>query len=124
MRFPQARRQCRQGFGPDGDFITSPELHPAFGALLGRQALELWAALDRPEPFTILEIGGGSGALARALLDCWRAAQPSARASSGLAGPPSTQWISSTQSQTPWRASQRRVAPRTQAGRAVTTCTR
>jgi SAM-dependent MidA family methyltransferase len=57
-----------RGFGPDGDFITSPERHPAFGWLLGRQALEVWEALERPRPFRILELGAGSGALAGPLL--------------------------------------------------------
>jgi SAM-dependent MidA family methyltransferase len=57
-----------RGFGPTGDFITSPERHPAFGWLLGRQALEVWEALGRPRPFRILELGAGSGALAEALL--------------------------------------------------------
>jgi SAM-dependent MidA family methyltransferase len=57
-----------RGFGADGDFITSPERHPAFGWLLGRQALEIWEALDRPQPFKILELGGGSGTLAESLV--------------------------------------------------------
>ena len=57
-----------KGFGAEGDFITSPERHPAFGWLLGRQALDVWEALDRPEPFRILELGGGSGALAESLV--------------------------------------------------------
>jgi SAM-dependent MidA family methyltransferase len=57
-----------KGFGADGDFITSPERHPAFGWLLGRQALDVWEALDRPRPFRILELGAGSGALAEPLV--------------------------------------------------------
>lgn len=57
-----------RGFGPEGDFITSPEVHPAFGYLLGCQALELWERLERPSPLRVLELGGGSGALARSLL--------------------------------------------------------
>ena len=57
-----------RGFGADGDFITSPERHPAFGWLLGRQALDVWEALDRPRPFRILELGAGSGALAEPLV--------------------------------------------------------
>ena len=56
-----------RGFGAEGDFITSPERHPAFGWLLGRQALDVWEALDRPRPFKILELGAGSGALAEPL---------------------------------------------------------
>ncbi len=62
-----------RGFGPDGDFITSPERHPAFGWLLGRQVLEVWDALDRPRPFRILELGAGSGALAQPLVGFLRA---------------------------------------------------
>jgi SAM-dependent MidA family methyltransferase len=61
-----------RGFGPDGDFITSPERHPAFGWLLGRQALEVWEALERPRPFRVLEVGAGSGALAASLVDFLR----------------------------------------------------
>lgn len=58
-----------RGFGPDGDFITSPERHPAFGWLLARQARDLWEGLGQPLPFRILELGAGSGALAVSLLD-------------------------------------------------------
>src|SRR5438132_1984322 len=65
-----------RGFGKDGDFITSPERHPAFGFLLGRQALDVWEALDRPRPFKILELGTGSGALAEPLVGLVRAAVP------------------------------------------------
>jgi SAM-dependent MidA family methyltransferase len=61
-----------RGFGADGDFITSPERHPAFGWLLGRQALDVWQALDRPSPFRILELGAGSGALAGSLVSFLR----------------------------------------------------
>src|SRR5207237_5375085 len=57
-----------RGFGADGDFITSPERHPAFGWLLGRQALDIWEALERPQPFRIPDLGAGSGALAEPLV--------------------------------------------------------
>jgi SAM-dependent MidA family methyltransferase len=61
-----------RGFGADGDFVTSPELHPAFGFLLARQVEDVWEALGRPEPLRILEIGGGTGALAESLLEAVR----------------------------------------------------
>src|SRR5919202_5337415 len=57
-----------RGFGAEGDFITSPEQHPAFGWLLGRQALDVWEALERPRPFKLLELGAGSGVLAESLM--------------------------------------------------------
>lgn len=65
-----------RGFGPDGDFITSPERHPAFGWLLARQASDLWDALGRPAPFRILELGGGGGALAASLIPALRRVAP------------------------------------------------
>jgi len=65
-----------RGFGKDGDFITSPERHPAFGFLLGRQAVDVWEALDRPRPFNILELGAGSGALAEPLVSLVRDVVP------------------------------------------------
>ena len=51
-----------------GDFLTAPELHPVFGAALARQVAEAWERLGRPAPFTLLEYGGGGGALALAVL--------------------------------------------------------
>ncbi len=54
--------------GPRGDFYTSPEAHPAFGALLARQALEVWERLGQPASFTIEEWGAGSGRLAADVL--------------------------------------------------------
>lgn len=59
--------------GTEGDFVTAPEMHPIFGWTLARQVAECWDRLERPEPFTIREIGAGRGALARTLLGgLWR----------------------------------------------------
>jgi SAM-dependent MidA family methyltransferase len=54
--------------GADGDYFTSPEIHPSFGALLARQIEQVWGAMDRPEIFSLIEMGAGSGALARDIL--------------------------------------------------------
>jgi SAM-dependent MidA family methyltransferase len=59
-------------FGAEGDFYTSPELHPGFAALLLRQIEQLWQALDRPQPFIVLESGPGTGIFARDFLDWTR----------------------------------------------------
>lgn len=51
-----------------GDFLTAPELHPIFGAILARALDEQWRALDRPARFTLREYGAGTGALAESIL--------------------------------------------------------
>lgn len=53
----------------ESDFYTSPAAHPAFGALLGIYLSELWEAIGRPSPFLVVEMGAGSGLLARDILD-------------------------------------------------------
>src|SRR3954468_18339849 len=60
-------RRPRLG-GADADFFTSPELHPAFGALLGELAARVWVALGQPDRFDLVEHGPGTGALCRDLL--------------------------------------------------------
>lgn len=54
--------------GAAGDYFTSPEIHPAFGAILCRQLEQTWVFMGRPEVFSVVEIGAGSGALARDIL--------------------------------------------------------
>jgi len=51
-------------FGPDGDFVTAPELGPLFARTLARQA----AQVLRETGGDILELGAGSGRLACGLL--------------------------------------------------------
>ena len=57
-------------FGPGGDFFTSTELYsPDYGRGLARVIEEHWNALGRPAPFTVVEGGGGSGVLARDIIE-------------------------------------------------------
>lgn len=62
--------------GREGDYLTSPEVSPVFGAMLGRQLREMWEALGRPSPFDLVEAGAGSGALARDILAWAQRAAP------------------------------------------------
>lgn len=61
-------RRTAAGPGFAGDFVTAPELHPIFGAAIGRLLEQAWVALDRPDPFVVTEAGAGTGALAAGLL--------------------------------------------------------
>ena len=54
--------------GRRGDFITSPEVGPLFGAVMVRFVRQEWARLGRPAEFTFVDAGAGPGALARAML--------------------------------------------------------
>ena len=53
--------------GRRGDFLTSPEVGPLFGALLARRLDEEWRALGSPEVFVVVECGAGPGTLARSI---------------------------------------------------------
>jgi len=58
----------RQPMGREGDYLTSPEVHPIFGALVGKQIAQFWEVMGRPRPFDLVEQGAGTGLLARDLL--------------------------------------------------------
>ncbi len=54
--------------GRRGDFLTSPEVGPLFGAVIARFLDAEWERLGRPDPFTVVECGAGPGTLARSIL--------------------------------------------------------
>jgi SAM-dependent MidA family methyltransferase len=54
--------------GRSGDYYTSPELTPAFGAMIAKQIEEMWVILGEKE-FTVVEFGAGNGRLAYDILE-------------------------------------------------------
>jgi SAM-dependent MidA family methyltransferase len=58
-------RPVRPRFGWEGDYITSIDLHPLFGAAIGRQLAQIWTILGNPLPFIVHEDGAGRGFLGR-----------------------------------------------------------
>lgn len=60
--------QGRERTGVEGDYFTSPDLHPIFARLIGRQAAEMWEILARPARFAWVEMGAGRGWFARDFL--------------------------------------------------------
>ena len=58
--------------GRRGDFLTSVEVGPLFGAVVATALDTWWDDLARPDPFVVVDAGAGPGTLARTLL----AAQP------------------------------------------------
>jgi len=75
---PEHGYYCREqlAWGRDGDYETSPEVHPIFGYLWARQILECWERLDRPATFDLVEIGGGSGTFSASILNWLRERAP------------------------------------------------
>lgn len=69
-------RTNRQKIGPRGDFLTSPETHPVFGALVALQLEQMWRILGNPPVFTIVEMGGGTGALCQSILEYSQKSMP------------------------------------------------
>lgn len=65
-------RACR---GREGDYYTSPTVHPVFGALLGKQMVQMWLILGE-RTFNIVEMGGGEGYLCLDILDYLRRSEP------------------------------------------------
>lgn len=54
--------------GRRGDFITSPEVGPLFGAVLSRALDRWWTEAGEPDDFVFVDAGAGPGTLARAIL--------------------------------------------------------
>ncbi|MCP3912470.1 MAG: hypothetical protein GY713_16115 [Actinomycetia bacterium] len=57
-----------QAGGRRGDFMTSVEVGPLFGAVLANALDTWWDELGRPAPFVVVEGAAGVGTLARTLL--------------------------------------------------------
>lgn len=62
----------RDPFGPDGDFITAPEISQIFGELAGIWCAAAFQAMGAPRTFMLIELGPGRGTL---MSDILRAAR-------------------------------------------------
>ncbi len=66
----------RPKMGREGDYLTSPEVSPIFGALVGRQLREMWEVMGRPTAFLVAEAGAGTGSLCGDVLRWARRTSP------------------------------------------------
>lgn len=62
-----------------GDFLTSPEVGPLFGAVVARALDSWWDELGQPDPFVVAEAGAGVGTLARWVLAAGPSCAPALR---------------------------------------------
>ena len=70
----------RGGPGRRGDFLTSVEVGPLFGAVTARYLDHVWDELGRPHPFRVADVGAGPGTWARTI----KAARPRCQAALAL----------------------------------------
>lgn len=61
--------------GKEGDFYTSPSVHPAFGETISKFISRAWEIMSVPD-FTIVEMGAGKGFLALDILDSLKKNNP------------------------------------------------
>ena len=61
-------RNSLNPFGINGDYFTSPRVHPVFAFCLAKQLFNMWKILDSPVPFLIYEDGAGDDLLATDIL--------------------------------------------------------
>ena len=61
-------RSEKTRIGREGDYYTSPCVHPIFGHLIAKQLFQMAEILGR-ETFDVVEMGGGRGFLCKDILD-------------------------------------------------------
>src|SRR5438445_9759705 len=69
-------RHASIGFA--GDYVTAPDLGPAFGRALARGVADLWLLMGRPQSWDLVEAGAGRGILMRDLLGALERERPDA----------------------------------------------
>ena len=69
----------RDPFGPQGDFVTAPEISQMFGELIGLWAAHAFESGGSPSQVTLAELGPGRGTLMRDALRAIGQAKPSFR---------------------------------------------
>jgi len=63
---------AREKIGKDGDYYTSPHVHPVFGRLIARLIYRMWEILEKGQDFSIVEAGAGKGFLCFDILNYTR----------------------------------------------------
>src|SRR5207253_1663101 len=62
--------------GAGGDYWTSPEVHMIFAQAIARQLAQVAGAIAPTGPFTVIEMGAGTGTFAEHILKTFQREQP------------------------------------------------
>jgi SAM-dependent MidA family methyltransferase len=69
-------RSHRERIGRDGDYYTSPCVHPIFGRMIAKQIYQMWDFMGERPDFRVLEFGSGKGFLCHDILSYLREERP------------------------------------------------
>ncbi len=69
-------RSNEEKIGKDGDYYTSPCVHPIFGRMIAKQIHQMWVHMGKNPQFPIVEFGSGKGLLCYDILTYLRGEQP------------------------------------------------
>src|SRR5216684_4773923 len=70
-------RSDRLRWGRAGDYRTAPEVSPLFAATFAHYFANLFIEMGSPKPWTIMEVGSGSGEFAQSVLKSLASRHPS-----------------------------------------------
>lgn len=75
---PQYGYYCsnKETIGKEGDYYTSPCVHPIFGRMIAKQIHQMWVLMGRDSQFRIVEFGSGKGLLCYDILSYLREKEP------------------------------------------------
>jgi len=60
---PQSYYAQQEPFGPEGDFVTAPEISQVYGECIGAWCVDTWERMGAPASFRLVELGPGNGTL-------------------------------------------------------------
>jgi len=69
-------RSDKEKIGRDGDYYTSPCVHPIFGRMIAKQIHQMWGLMGERPDFRVLEYGSGKGFLCHDILSYLREEKP------------------------------------------------
>ena len=59
-------------FGPQGDFVTSPNISNLFSEMIAIWIISTWELFGKPKKINVVELGPGDGSLVKVLIEVFK----------------------------------------------------